>query len=394
MPSKPVARARRTTRAAEQPLRVALVQDFLTDIGGAEQVLFELARLYPEAPVYTLLFDAERLGASIDPSRVVASPLTGVPGFMRRNRFRRYLFPLFPRAIEQFDLSGFDVVISSANSYAKGIITKPETLHVCYCHSPTRYLWDWHSEYLREQKLGFLKRWYVEPKLTDLRQWDLLASERVDRFVANSEHVRKRIAKYYRRDSTVIYPPITLPAVQPSRGHAGYFLIVSRLEPYKRIDLALKAFARMKDLPLVVIGDGSQRRALREMAPPNVEFLGLKDRATVEAYMQGARAFIFPGEDDFGMAPVEAMAAGRPVIAYGRGGALESVVEGVTGTFFHEATPKDLKEAVMRFTTMEAQFDHRTIRARAEHFSAAAFARRMRAFVQQAWEEHRATFPA
>jgi len=341
--------------------------------------------------VFTLLFDAKRLEKHIDPSRVTVSPLSGVPRFLRRNRFRRYLFPMFPRAIEQFDFSGFDVVISSSHSYAKGIITKPETLHICYCHSPTRYLWDWHSEYLKEQKLGRLKRWIVEPLLTDLRQWDLLASERVDRFVANSEHVRKRIAKYYRRESAVIYPPIKLPEVEPSKGNAGYFLIVSRLEPYKRIDLALKAFARMKDLSLVVIGDGSQRRELKKLAPPNVEFLGFKDRATIEAFMQGARAFIFPGEDDFGMAPVEAMAAGCPVIAYGKGGALESVIEGVTGTFFYEPTPKDLKEAVMRLMTMDAQFDYRKIRERAEHFSSAAFARRVKAFVKTAWDEHRST---
>ncbi len=390
MPSpKPVrAQTNRSQTARAETPRVAIVCDFLTDVGGAEKVVAEIASLYPEAPVFTLLHDAKKTASLVDPARVRPVKL---PFFARLLRSRRrYIFPLFPRLIESIDLAGYDIVISSAHSYAKGIITKPDTLHVCYCHSPTRYLWDWKDEYLNEQKLTGLKRRIVQKLLTDLRQWDLLASERVDRFVANSQHVRHRIQKYYRRESAVIYPPIALPDIAPSRGDVGYFLIVSRLEPYKRIDLALRAFARLKDIPLVIIGTGSQEKALRAMATDNVEFLGRKDDATVRAYLQGCRGFIFPGEDDFGMAPVEAMAAGKPVVAYGKGGALETVIEGSTGTFFYEPTPKDLKEALLRLISVEKTLDPAVIRARAEQFSTAVFRRKLKAFVSQAWDEHRA----
>lgn len=379
------------SRARKKPSepRVAIVCDFLTDIGGAEKVVFAMAKLFPDAPVYTLLFDPKRIAPFLDPARVRPAPLGGVPRFMRRNRFRRYLLGKFPRAIEAIDLSEYDIVVSSSNSYAKGVITKPETLHISYCHSPTRYLWDWHAEYLREQKLHGLKLRVVQWLTTNLRQWDVLASERVDRFLANSKTVQQRIAKYYRRESTVLYPPVAIPELAPSSDHAGYFLVVSRLEPYKRIDLVVKAFARMKDHQLVVIGDGWQRAALQKMATENVEFLGYKDDATVQAYIQGARGVIFAGEDDFGIVPVEAMAAGTPVIAYGKGGALETVIEGVTGTFFYEPTPKDVKEAVLRLIAMEHTLNAKKIRARAEEFSEAVFATKLRAFVEKAWAEYR-----
>ena len=372
--------------------KIALLADFLTDIGGAESVLFELAKIYPEAPIYTLLFDKKRMEKYIDVSRVHASELTGVPRFMRRNRFRRYLLPLFPRAIEQFDFSKFDIVISSSHSFAKGIITKPQTMHVCYCHSPTRYLWDWHRAYLKEQKLRGLKLFIVEKITSNLRQWDLLASERVDRFFANSKNVQRRIQKYYRRDSDVIYPPVKIPDLKPTKDHAGYFLIVSRIEPNKRIDLAIKAFARMKDLQLVVIGDGWQKKSLEKIATKNIEFLGFKDRATVEAYYHGCRGFIFAGEDDFGITPVEAMAAGKPVVAFGKGGALETVIEGQTGTFFYEPTPKALKEAVIRLIDMERSFNPPAIRKHAEKFSQQVFARKFSNMVAEAYTEHQTKY--
>jgi len=376
-------------RRSDDAPTVAIVCDFLTDVGGAERVVIAMAELFPEAPIFTLLFDAKRLAPFLDPARVRPSPLAGVPRFMRRNRFRRYLLSFFPRAVEAMDFSGYDIVISSAQSFSKGVITKPETLHLSYCHSPTRYLWDWHAEYLREQKLSGLKLRLVQWLTSGLRQWDVLAAERVDRFISNSENVRHRIQKYYRRDAVVIHPPVRMPEHALAKEHAGYFLIVSRLEPYKHIDLAVKAFARMKDLHLVVIGDGWQRAELEKVATENVEFLGYKDDATVTAYLQGARGLIFPGEDDFGIVPVEAMAAGKPVIAFGKGGALETVVEGQTGTFFYEATPKDLKEAVLRLITMERNFDPKKIRAHAEKFSEASFKKKLAAFVAQSWEEHR-----
>lgn len=331
--------------------------------------------IYPKAPIYTSIFWPEALPSAYRDWDIRPSFLNRLPFIHHRHQW--YL-PLYPYAFEGFDFSDYDLVLSITSAFAHGIITSPKTLHICYCLNPARFLWDYHA-YAARENIGHLVRLVLPLFLNRLRLWDRLAAERVDHFLAISQTVQQRIRKFYRRDAEIIHPPVDAQRFSPSSEREEYFLIISRLVPYKRIDLAVKAFSQL-GLPLYIIGVGRDRSALEAMAAPNVRFLGRVNDDALAHYLSRCRAFIFPGEEDFGIAPLEAQAAGRPVIAYAGGGALETVVEGKTGLFFHEPTPEALADAVQRFD--DTRFDPDAIRAHALCFDRAAFQRRFVNFVR------------
>ncbi len=351
-------------------MRVALAHDHLNQAGGAERVLAELHARYPAAPVFTLLRDRSQLGGFGSGWDVRESFLRRLPG---GERFFKWYLWLMPTAVECLDVTDYDVVISSCSALIKGLVVKPETTHVCYCHTPTRYLWSDTHSYASELPLPRLVKRLLPLVLTYLRQWDYLAAQRVDRFVANSRFVAQRIRKYYRREAEVIYPPVATELFGAPREPGDYFVLLSRLRPYKRVDLAIRAFNKL-GMPLKVIGSGEQEAELRTAAKPNIEFLGQVDDATKARYLAGARALIFPQEEDFGITAVESLAAGRPVIAYRAGGALEILEDGVTGRFFAEQSWESLADAVIRFRYQE--FDPAQAQAAAVRFSRARFAER------------------
>jgi len=361
-------------------MKVAIVHDWLNQKGGAERVLEALKEVFPEAPVFTSIYWPEAMPAAYQGWEIVTSFLDRMPGI---HRHHQPFLPLYPLAFESFELSGFDVVISNKSGFCHGIVTPPDTLHLCYCLSPTRYLWDY-SRYAERERLGCMATGLLAPVLNYLRVWDRLAADRVDQFVAISREVQRRIAKFYRRESTIIYPPVDTDRIQPGTGHDDYFLVVSRLIPYKRIDLAVQAFTDL-GLPLKIAGNGRDRKRLEAMAGPTVQFLGeVNDQQVVELFQRCA-ALVFPGVEDFGIVPLEAQAAGRPVIAYAAGGALDTVIEGETGTFFHEPTSEGLKQAVAAFDP--GHYDSARIRAHALRFSRQRFQEEIRRYVEQHYRD-------
>jgi glycosyltransferase involved in cell wall biosynthesis len=359
-------------------MRLALVHDHLTQHGGAEQVLLAMHQLYPSAPLYTLVYDSGRLGDAFSALDVRPSFLQRLPGGVRHYQ---WLLPLMPWATERYDLRGYDVVLSSSSAFSKGALTSERTLHLCYCHTPTRYLWSDTHGYVQELRASRLVKAALPIVLHRLRVWDRQSAERVDRFVANSRTVAERIRKYYGRESDVIYPPVETAKFSPGEGKGGYFLAGGRLVSYKRFDLVIQAFNRM-GLPLKIFGDGPLLGPLRRSAKPNIEFVGrVDDDAKAELY-RGALAYLNPQEEDFGITAVEAMASGRPVIAFRRGGATETVVEGVTGAFFDEQAWEDLAAAVIRFDA--SRYDPGRIRAHALQYDAGEFKRRIAELVSAA----------
>jgi len=363
-------------------LKVALVHDWGNQVGGAEGVLLALKELFPGAPVYMSMYDPTVMPAVCRTWDVRTSFMDRLPLVKRHHQ---PFLPLYPLAFEQFDLSEFDLVISNKSGFCHGIVTPPETLHIDYCLTPTRYVWDYHS-YAHREGIGRLANFLLQPLLTGLRTWDRLAADRVDHFVAISREVQRRIKKYYRRDSTVIYPPVETERFAPADDHDDYFLIVSRLIPYKRIDLAVRAFNEL-ECTLKIVGEGRDRQTLERLAGPNVQFLGRVPDGALQTLLQRCRAFIFPGHEDFGIAPLEANAAGRPVIAYRAGGALDTVIEGKTGLFFDEPTPESLAAAVRALdgVTVEPAL----IRQHALRFDKAVFQRDFMHFVEEKYEAHK-----
>jgi len=367
-------------------MKVALVHDYLIRFGGAERVLLELAKIFPEAPIYTFLYDQEKMGKWFPSGRVRPSFLQKFPQFLKRHH--RWLLPLMPTVPETFDLREFDLVISSSSAFAKGIVVRPKTVHISYCHNAARFLWDCAAEYLSQQKLGFFRQILVDNLFSYLRLWDRSASKRVDYFVANSKATASRIKKYYGQDAKVIYPPVDLANSQELMANGwnanteDYFLIVSQLTPYKKIDVAVEAFNKL-GLPLVIIGEGPQEKYLRSFAKENIKILGwLPDEETAE-YYENCFAFIFPGEDDFGIAPVEAMSWGKPVLALGSGGAKETVLPGMTGEFFEAATPEVLADGVRRLRDNYKNYSPLVIRKWSEKFSAERFRQDFMEFVKK-----------
>ncbi len=356
-------------------MKVALVHDYLNQYGGAERVLEAFSQLYPKAPIYTLLYDKRRTGHAFEKQEIHTSFMQKVP--LVKSHHRPFLM-LMPLAVEQFDLSNYDLVLSDSASYAKGVLTSPETLHICYCHTPIRYAWDDSHKYIEEFGYpGPIKK-IIPFFMNYVRFWDEQAAQRVDKFIANSQFVAERIKKYYHRPSKVIHPPIKADLFYLAKQPEKYFLMVGRFLPYKRFDLAIKVFNQL-GWPLKIIGDGPERKMLQKLAKPNIEFVGLVSDAQLKDYYARCQAFIFPQEEDFGITAVEAMAAGRPVIAYQGGGALETVKSGVTGLFFKEQTVQSLSEVLKKFNSDD--FDPQIIRQRAMEFDQEKFKGKIKSFI-------------
>ena len=365
-------------------MNLALIHDYLAQAGGAERVVSAMHEIYPEAPLYTSVYDPSSTLPCFAEMDVRTSFLQRWP--VASKRWHKLALPFYPAAFERMDLTGYDVVLSSTSGFAKGVLTGPETCHVCYCHTPARFAWR-QREYLNQSRDGRLLAPFLGGLLRRLRAWDLASAGRVDYFVANSHNVAQRIRAHYGREAAVIYPPIETSKYAPVSGDqvGDYFLVVSRLVGYKRIDLAIEACNRLR-LPLRVIGTGPELPALRRLAGPTVQFLGRRPDAEVaEAYAR-CRALIFPGEEDFGLTPLEAMASGRPVVAYGAGGALETVVAGETGLFFPEQTPDSLAAALTQAQTIP--FSPDALRAHALRFDKSLFLDRLRQFVDDARSDH------
>lgn len=353
-------------------MKVALAHDFVTSYTGAERVLKVLADMFPEAPIYTLLYD-KSLHEIFPAERIRTSSIQNYPRWIRK--YRKFLLTSFPVAIEQFDFSEFDVVISSSGAFSKGVLTKPDTLHVCYCHAPMRYAWDWNQEYLNEHNLKGIKRFLAQWLLKDIRKWDYVSSSRPDVYLSNSKATADKVRKYYHRDSSVVFPPVDTSRFSNKKEvNDGYYFIVSRLEPYKKIDRAIDVFNRHPDKKLVIAGIGSALQRLKARASsPNIFFSGFLDDEDITNLYLGCKAFLFPGEDDFGITAIEAMSAGKPVIAYKRGGTLETVKPHKTGLFFDSPTADSLENTLLEFEECYDSFDPHSIKQHAETFSTQAF---------------------
>ncbi len=366
-------------------MKVALVHDYLIRFGGAERVFLNLANIFDQADIFTLLYDREKMGQYFINRNIQTSFLQKFPYALKKHR---WYAPLMPAAAESLDLREYDLVISSSSAFIKGLILRPKAIHICYCHNPARFLWDYAGEY--DAGPPFIKRLLFHY----LRIWDRAAANRVDYFIANSKATAARINKFYRREAKVIYPPAVSANRLIGKNHyqpaEDYFLIVSQLSPYKGIDLAIDAFNKL-ELPLVIIGEGRDRKRLRKMAGPTVKLLGWQTDQKVAQYFQNCRAFIFPGEDDFGIAPVEAMSYGKPVLAYRRGGATETVIEGVTGEFFDDLAVESLSDGIRRILLKleKAEYSPLVISKRAESFSREKFEKGIKEFVIKTVEENK-----
>lgn len=359
-------------------MKIAFVHDFLLKPGGAERVLKALMDMYPDAPVYTLLYDEKKMGHIFPKERVRTSRLQKFPRFIPG--MHKFLFPMMPGAVEQFDLSEFDVVLSSSSAYAHGVVTNLDTKHICYYHSPMRYAWDYTHQYLKDQNLGWFGEILASRLIHKVRQWDFLASDRVDVSLANSRTVQKRIQKYYRKESQIIHPPVDTERFHAHEKHEGYFLMVSTLTPYKRVDLAVELFNKLGKR-LVIIGDGPDRARLQRMAASNIDFFGFKPDDVVKEYLENCRAFIFPGEEDFGIAPIEAMACGKPVLAFRKGGLTETMIEGETGEFFNEQTLESMEDGLTQMLINEKTYSAKDIAEHAEQYSIKAFEKAIKSVI-------------
>ncbi|MCF6335153.1 MAG: glycosyltransferase [Spirochaetales bacterium] len=347
-------------------LKVAIVHDWLTNYGGAERVVEEFCRIFPNAPVYTTVYNAKNMESIFPKEKVVTSFMQNIPGIMK---LYTKLLHLMPRAFESFDLSSFDIVLSSSSSCAKGVLTNADTLHFSYVHTPMRYAWDLYHEYMGST--GLITRMAMKRLLPKIRQWDALTGLRVDHFMANSTITGKRIKKIYRRDAQVVFPPVNTDFFTPGTDKVeDFYLILSRFVPYKRIDIAIRACNSLKR-NLIIIGNGSQKKELKSIAGKTITFTGRLNDEETRNYYRRCRAFLFPGYEDFGITPLEAMACGRPVIAYGKGGALDTVMPGETGIRFPDQTVKSLTKAIEIFE--DSTFDTRKIRRHAEKFSSERF---------------------
>jgi len=364
-------------------MKIALAYDRVNKWGGAERVLLALHEIWPKAPLYTSVYNPKTAswakGLEVIPSSLNKFPLA--------KTWHEAYACLMPFAFESFAFDDFDVVISVTSESAKGIITKPKTLHLCYCLTPTRYLWSGYQDYFRAPFFKLVS----SPLVAYLRKWDQIAAQRPDDYLAISKNVQKRIKNYYQRKATVIYPPVDTERFKPkpSQDFQKYFLVVSRLVPYKRIDIAVKAFNQL-GLPLKVVGVGSDLKRLKRMARKNIEFLGRLTDSQLLGYYQDCRALIFPQEEDLGLVPLEVQACGRPVIAYRGGGALESVVEGKTGSFFYPQKSQALIRAVKRFRPED--YDSAWCRQNAIKFGKQIFKQTIKAFIEKKWQKHQKTF--
>lgn len=359
-------------------MKIALIHDHLAQDGGAERVLKIFKEMFPQAPIFVLVFDKKHtndffIGQEIRTSFLQKIPLIGVSHY-------QWWLSLMPAAVESYNLMDFDLILSSSSSFAKGVITKPGSIHICYCHTPTRYLWtDTHS-YIKELKVNFFIKAFLPLTLKKLRTWDRLAADRVDEFIANSQTVAKRIKKYYGRDSAVIYPPVETENFYISHQPKKYYLAGSRLVPYKKIDLVVQAFSRLA-IPLKVFGVGPEMKRLKKIAgqKSNIEFLGKISEEKKRELYANCLAYINPQEEDFGLTAIEAMASGRPVLAYGAGGATETIQAGKTGEFFDEQWWEEIADKVIRFRS--EKYDPYYIKNYAQQFNVESFKNKIRAVI-------------
>ena len=361
----------------EHIVRVAIVHDWLTGMRGGEKVLEIFCELYPKADIFTLIHLRGSVSKIIEERNIQTSFLQRIP--LAKKHYRSFL-PLFPLAIEGFDMRGYDMVLSSSHCVAKGVLTSPSALHICYCHTPMRYVWEHYYTYFGSDKKGLVSRFLMPAIAHYLRMWDVASSSRVDHFVANSYNVANRIKKYYKRSAKVIHPPVDCSLYTPLEGHreGDYYLMVSAFAPYKRIDIAVDAFERL-GLPLIIIGGGQEEEQIRKMTKKHVQCIGWQSSESLREYYQGCNALIFPGEEDFGIVPLEAQACGKPVIAFAKGGVLETVrgvhprydatmesthrqFETPTAVFFTKQTTESLMDAVRFFENHKNLFDPRVIR--------------------------------
>lgn len=377
------------------PMKIAIVADWLTTYAGSERVLEQIIACYPEADVFAVVdFVPKESRGFLQGKQPVTTFIQKLPG---AKRFSRHYLPLMPFAIEQLDLSGYDLILSSSHAVAKGVIVGPDQLHISYVHSPIRYAWDLQHQYLKEsgldkRSIGWLARWFLHK----IRLWDVRTQYGVDQFVANSCFIARRIHRVYGRESKVIYPPVDVEAFSLCKEKENFYLTASRMVPYKRMDLIVEAFATMPEKTLVVIGDGPDFEKIRAKATPNVRLMGYQPFSVLRDHMQRAKAFVFAAEEDFGIAPVEAQACGTPVIAFSKGGALETVRGSLrdgaerTGIFFDEQTVHAIINAVLEFER-DGNFNPDTIREHAESFSIPCFKKRYMSCVESElsqWQEN------
>lgn len=360
--------------------RIAIVHDWIVSFGGAERVLIEVHRLFPTAPIFTLFWEKGSTPEELDDALIIPSVLQRFPRALANYQS---LLPLYPYAVEQFDLSRFDIVLSLSHSSAKGVITTPRQKHLCYCYTPMRYIWDHYHTYLKNLRLSPLKSLIFRLSATYLRQWDYASAQRVDHFIAISNTVKERIERIYRRKAVVIYPPVDtsffVPLAEDQRANK-YFLMVGRFVPYKKFDLVIELFNE-RDEPLLIVGDGPLRKRLMKLARnPRIEFVGTVSDDELRVLYQNALALIFPPLEDFGLVPLEAMACGTPVIGFGQGGCAECVIDGETGILFEEQSLSSLEKAIARFYA--TSFDREKIRARAKDFDVSIFRDKMRKAVE------------
>jgi len=365
-------------------MKLAIVHDYLNQYGGAERVIETLHELYPDVPIYTSIYTPNTMPASFKEMDIRTSFMQKLP--MLEKYFKYYLL-LYPRAIESLNLSGYDVVLSSSSAFAKGVRTEKGALHICYCYTPARFVWDYEN-YVKKEGLLKLVSKILPLAIKRLRKWDLETISRIDCFIAISNNIKDKIKKFYNRDSVVIYPPVNISMFDIQKGIGDYFLIVSRLNSYKNLDLAIRAF-NLVDLKLKVVGVGPFRKTLEKLANGNnIEFLGkVTDKELIKLYGR-CRALIFPGEEDFGITPLEAQASGRPVITYAKGGSLETIIDGKTGVLFKENNPRSLLKAIEQFIEIEDSFDKKIIRDNALRFSAEIFKEKIKTFIDKKYSEH------
>lgn len=371
-------------RPASNGMKIALVHDYLVQYGGAERVLEAFTELFPYAPIYTLIHDNEAMRGQFSDKRIYTSFLQEMPFSRKRHRF---FPPLMPLAIEEFDFTKYDIVLSDSSSFAKGIITRPETLHVCYMHTPMRYAWDDCQKYTQDFGFPALIKKLVPFFMSPIRVWDKVSADRVDLFLANSQFVADRIKKYYRKEARVIHPPVNVDNfyIAKPEERKEYFLMVGRLIAYKRHDIAIEAFNRLK-LPLKIIGRGPEMKRLQKLAGPTIEFLGRVAEADLPKYYAECRGFIFPQEEDFGIVAIEAMASGRPLIAYRGGDIVEHMEEGKMGVYFEEQTADAIVGAVQGFD--DTKYDPHFIRSRTHRFDKERFKATMKDYIDMVLSEH------
>lgn len=361
-------------------LKIAIVADWLTNYGGAESVISAFHDLFPNAPIYTTMYRPEKMRELGNLKNVHTSWLNSIP-FVKH----QWMLGQMPTAVEMFNLDNYDIILSSCHSVSKGVITKPSTLHICYCHTPMRYAWEeWDLE-TRIKKFPKILHGAIRKQIKKIRQWDFCAAQRVDEYIANSNYIAGRIREHYKRDAHIIYPPVNTNKFRPIKNPSNdYYLAVGRLIPYKKFDLIVETFNETR-LPLKIVGIGPDYNKIKGMAQSNIEILGqVSDKYLIDLYAN-CKAFIFPQIEDAGIVPLEAMSAGRPVISLNRGGSLDSMREGVTGVFFNEQTIDSLSDAINRFEKME--FDSAKIRKHAEEFDTEKFKEKILKFIEEKWAQ-------